>query len=222
MEIGFAVAPGSAYEGKILARIASLPCEEKSEEKNRGGDYHVHASATKFVLRSAGNPGRQALSPPARRDRPRPSPGRPGRGGAAESARQAPISAPALPRPKCAFVLSEPSCTRCAGAAGGRASAFRRFSSNGAKLGRKSRPVGMAVRLAVGAKGSHNQKPPPGPPHPPPSHCFPARNCPELPGIARLGGAEPVSAHRPPFSVGLTTSAVSGSSRRPSGSFRCG
>ena len=28
---------------------------------------------------------------------------------------------------------------------------------------------------------------------------------------------EPVSAHRPPFSVGLTTSAVSGSSRRPSG-----
>ena len=33
-----AVAPGSAYEGKILARIASLPCEEKSGGKNRGGD----------------------------------------------------------------------------------------------------------------------------------------------------------------------------------------
>ena len=36
----------------------------------------------------------------------------------------------------------------------------------------------MAVRLAVGAQGSHNQKPPP-------SQCFPAHFCPELPGISR-------------------------------------
>ena len=36
------------------------------------------------------------------------------------------------------------------------------------------------------------------------------------------GAPEQVSAHRPPFSLGLTTSAVRGSSRRPPGSFRCG
>ena len=47
-----------------------------------------------------------------------------------------------------------------------------------------------------------------------------ARNCPEL--LGGWGGPEPVSAHRPPFSVGLTTSAVSSSSRRPPGCFRCG
>ena len=54
-----------------------------------------------------------------------------------------------------------------------------------ARLGRKS-GVCMAVRLAVGAKGSHNQKPPPGSPRQPPSQCFPAHFCPELPGISRL------------------------------------
>ena len=108
----------------------------------------------------------------------------------------------------------------------------------------------MAVRFAVSAKGSHHQKPPPGPLHPPTSHCFTAHfraalrgiarqsccpvtaslltsahYCPELLGIARGGGGgapEQVSAHRPPFSVGLTTSAVSRSSRRPPGSLRCG
>ena len=50
-----------------------------------------------------------------------------------------------------------------------------------ARLGRKS-CVGMAVRFAVGAKGSQNQKPPPGPPRPPPIHCLPAPDCPEFPG----------------------------------------
>ena len=61
-----------------------------------------------------------------------------------------------------------------------------------ARLGRKS-GVGMAVRFALGAQGTHNQKPPPGPPRPPPSLCFPAHYlpllaahfCPLLPGIAR-------------------------------------
>ena len=47
-----------------------------------------------------------------------------------------------------------------------------------------------------------------------------ARNCAVWGGI--LFAPEPVSAHRPPFTVGLTTSAVSGSSRLPPGSFHCG
>ena len=54
-----------------------------------------------------------------------------------------------------------------------------------ARLGRKS-CVGMAVRFAVGAQGLHNKKPPPGPPHPPPSHGFPATisgHIPVYPGI---------------------------------------
>ena len=54
-----------------------------------------------------------------------------------------------------------------------------------ARLGRKS-GVGMAVRFAVGAKGSHNQKVPPGPPRPPPSHCFTASDCAQL---CSMGGA---------------------------------
>ena len=122
--------------------------------------------------------------------------------------------------------------------------------------------------MAVGAQGSHNNKPPPGLPLPKPGQCFPAHFCPELPGsffsclpahdcspllgiarhcsaflqpgqcfpahyypllpgFARLCSAkniapEPVSAHRQPFSAGLTTSAVRGSSRRPPGFYRCG
>ena len=50
----------------------------------------------------------------------------------------------------------------------------------------------MAVRFAVGAKGSQTQKPPPGPPHPPPSQCFPASlptvvpHDPIFPAISRL------------------------------------
>ena len=40
--------------------------------------------------------------------------------------------------------------------------------------------VGMPVRFNVGAKGSQNQEPPPGPPRPPPSHCFPAHYSPQL------------------------------------------
>ena len=43
-----------------------------------------------------------------------------------------------------------------------------------ARLSRKS-CVCMAVRFAMGAQGSHHQKPPPGPPRPPTSHGFPAR-----------------------------------------------
>ena len=51
---------------------------------------------------------------------------------------------------------------------------------------------------------------------PAPFYCLPAHDCAQL---CSMGGSlvapEQVSAHRPPFSVGLTTSAVRRSSRRP-------
>ncbi len=89
------------------------------------------------------------------------------------------------------------------------------------------RPVGfhesritafIAVRFALGAKGSHNRKPPSGQPCPPPGHGFPVHDCSPLFAIVHYffygGGPEQVSAHRPPFSVGLAASAVLRSSRR--------
>ncbi len=84
-----------------------------------------------------------------------------------------------------------------------------------------------AVRFALVAKGSYNQKPPPEPPRLPPSHCLPVHHCSPLFTIVRHCSAEniapePKSAYRPPFSVGLTTSVVSRSSRRPAGSLGCG
>ena len=82
-----------------------------------------------------------------------------------------------------------------------------------------TRPVGfhescitafIAVRFTVDAKGSHNRKPPSGPPCPPPGHGFPVQDCSPLFTInLNGGGAEQVSAHRQPFSVGLPASAVS-------------
>ena len=44
----------------------------------------------------------------------------------------------------------------------------------------------MAVRFAVGAKGPQHQKPPPGPPNSPPSHCFTSSDCAQL---CSMGGA---------------------------------
>ena len=94
-----------------------------------------------------------------------------------------------------------------------------------ARLGRKS-GVGRAVRFAVGAQGSQNKKPksaartaaPAAQSLLPCSLLFTiVRHCP-----AKNIAPEQVSAHRQPFSVRLTTSAVRRSSRRPPGSFRCG
>ena len=51
------------------------------------------------------------------------------------------------------------------------------------------------------------------------------RNSPQFPTIPRNSSdtpPEPLSARRPPFSLGLTTSSVGRSSRFPPGSFRCG
>ena len=154
-----------------LGARASLPCEEKSGEKNRGGDItsmrlrrslFFVASATPAGTPSGRQPGEtvQAL------------PGRPGRGGCGLP------GAPKLPQAPAPEARS--SCRTKLHRMRGRCG--RTSFGPGAwtaRLGRKS-GVGMAVRFAVGAKGSHNQKPPPEPPHPPPSHCFPARYFPLL------------------------------------------
>ena len=200
-----AVAPGSAYEGKILARIASLPCEEKSgeksREKNRGGDItSMRLRRSLFFVAPAtpaGPAGPAAVCP-------------------------APPGCPRLPRPRRIRPV-EPSCTRCAGAAGGRASAqahrWRVLVANQVSAGPFGWPWVRKGRTTKNRRPDRRARRPVNA-----SLLTSARNCPELPGIARLGGGGPeqVSAHRPPFSVGLTTSAVGGSSRRPPGSFRSG
>ena len=188
MEIDLPSARRSLWRRQPYARRGHpCPREEKSGEKNRGGDItSIRLRRSLFFVAPA-----------------------------------TPAGAPKLPQ---AAAPEARSCCRTKLHRMRRRCGRTSFGPGAwmARLGRKS-GVGMAVRLAVGAKGSHNQKPPAGPPRPPPSQCSPAHFCPELPGIARLGGAsEQVSAHRPPFSVGLTTSAVSGSSRRPPGSLRCG
>ena len=54
----------------------------------------------------------------------------------------------------------------------------------------------------------------------PPSHCFPARCGAAMERHERQIASEPVSAHLPPFTVGLTTGAVRRCSRCPSGVLR--
>ena len=73
-----------------------------------------------------------------------------------------------------------------------------------------------AVRFDVGANGSHNQQPLPGPPHLSRNHCFPVHFCSLLFAIVRYCSLlftnkycpEPVFTQRPSFSVDLTSSAV--------------
>ena len=158
-------------------------------------------SPTKFVLRSAGNPGRQALCRQPG-ETVKALPGRPGRaGGGLPGAPKLPQDAAPEARSSCRTKLHRMR-GRCGRTSFGPGASM-------ACLGRKS-CVGMAVVSAAGAKGSPHRKPPPGPPRPPPSHGFPAHDCAALRGIARQKNIAPEqgSAHRPPFSVGLTTSAV--------------
>ena len=77
----------------------------------------------------------------------------------------------------------------------------------------------LAVRFAMGTQGSHNEKPPPGPPRAQPGHCFSAHFCSLL--LGKKYCPEPVSPHRQPLSAGLTTSAVRRSPRRFPGCSRC-
>ena len=133
----------------------------------------------------------------------------------------APPSCLRLARPRRVRAV-EPSCPGCAGAADGRASAKahrgRVLVANQVSAWPLCSPWVRKGRTTRNRRPDRHARRPV-------NACLltSAQNCPELPGIARLGGGpEQVSAHRPPFSVGLTTSAVSGSSRRPPGSFRCG
>ena len=91
-----------------------------------------------------------------------------------------------------------------------------------------------AVLVAGGAKGPPNQKPQPGSLCLPTSHCLSALVYAAWRGnlvvqsllayqeLLGGGGPEPVPAHRQSFWVGLTTSAVRYSSRRPTRCYRCG
>ena len=195
-----------------LAKKKAEKKAKKKAEKNRGGD--ITPIRLRQRLRRHPRPARPLAASPARPSRPSP----------ADPAGPAAVCQAAAPE-------AHSSCRKEPHGMRGRCGRMSFGPGAGmARLGRKS-CIGMAVRFAVGAQESQHHKPPPGPPRPPPSHCFPARYfpplsahfCPLLPGIARQKNIAPeqVSAHRQPFSVGLTTSAVSGGSRRPPGSFRC-
>ena len=161
---------------------ASHPCPreeksgEKSREKNRGGDItSMRLRRSLFFVAPATPAGTPSRRKPGETVQARP--GRPRRAG---------CGLPGAPRlPQAAAPEAHSSCRtklhtmrrRCGRTSFGPGASM-------ARLGRKS-GVCRAVRLAVGAQGSHHQKPPPGPPRPPPSQCFPAHFCPELPGIAR-------------------------------------
>ena len=225
LEIALPSPLGVRTKEKSLPASHPCPREEKSEEKsggksgekNRGGDITpIRLRRSLFFVAPATAAGRPSRRQPG--ERVKALPGRPGCG--LPGAPKLPQAAAPEARSSCRtkLHLMRGRCRRTSFAPG----------ASRARLGRKS-GVGMAVRLAVGAQGSHNQKPPPGPPRPPPSQCFPAHFCPLLPGgdcaalwgivrnCAVSGGSlvapEQVSAHRQPF-CGLTTSAVSGSSSR--------
>ena len=146
------------------------PREEKSGEKNRGGDITpMRLRRSLFFVAPATPAGTPSRRQPG--ERVKALPGRPGCG--LPGAPKLPQAAAPEARSSCRTKLH-----RMRGRYG--RTSFGQGASM-ARLGRKS-GVGMAVRFTVGAKGSHNQKPPPGPPRPLPSHGFPAHFCPELLG----------------------------------------
>ena len=144
-----------------------LALRRKKRRKNRGGDITSIRLRRRFVLRSAGNPGRHALAPPARRDRQ--GPPRPTRPGRLRSARRPQAAQPRRVR------AVEKSRTGCAGAVGGRASAQAHrwrvlvanqvsewpFGSPWVRKGRttKNRRPDRRTRLQVTASLSHGGQP---------------------------------------------------------------
>ena len=164
---------GARTKEKSLPASHPGPREEKSGEKNRGGDITpMRLRRSLFFVAPATPAGR-----PSRRQPGETVQALPGRSG---------CGLPGAPkRPQAAAPEARSSCRTKLHTMRGRCgrTSFGPGASR-ARLGRKS-GVCMAVLFAVGAKGSHNQKPPPGPPRRPPSQCFPAHFCPELPGIAR-------------------------------------
>ena len=176
LEIALPSPLGARTKEKSLPASHPCPREEKSGEKNRGGDItSMRLRRSLFFVAPATPAGRPSGRQPG--ETVQALPGRPGRGG---------CGLPGAPKlPQAAAPEARSCCRTKLHTMRGRC---RRTSfgpgASRARLSRKS-GVGRAVRLAVGAKGSHNQKPPPGAPRQPPSQCFPAHFCPELPGIAR-------------------------------------
>ena len=142
--------------------------------KNRGGDITpMRLRRSLFFVAPATPVGRPSRRKPG--ETVKALPGRPRRAG---------CSLPGAPKlPKAAAPEARSSCQKEPPRMRGRCgwTSFGPDASR-ARLGRKS-CVGMAVRFAVGAKGSHHQKPPPGPPHPPTSHGLPAHGCSAFLGI---------------------------------------
>ena len=140
---------------------ASHPCPAEKKRKKRGGDItSIRLRRSLFFVAPATPAGTLSLRKPG--ETVKALPGRPGRPGCGLP------GAPKLPRMR----------GRC-----GRTSFGP--GAGTVRLGRKS-CVGRAVLFAVGAQGSHNQKPPPGPPQPPPSHGFPAHDCRDYPVLCAL------------------------------------
>ena len=193
------------------------PREEKSEEKS--GEKIEEVISRPFVCGEgcAGKPGETVKA----------HPGRSGRVGCGLP------GAPRLPRPRCVRPV-EKSRTGCAGAAVGRASAQahrgRVLLANPVSAGPFGSPWVRKGRTTKNRRPDRRARRPVTACLPAASHyCLltSVHDCPALVGIGRHWSdkniaPEQVSAHRPPFSVGLTTSAVHRSCRRPPGCFRCG
>ena len=174
----------------------------KKRRKNRGGDITpMRLRRSLFFVAPATPAGTPSRRQPG--ETVQALPGRPGCGLP---------GAPKLPRPRRVRPV-EPSRTGCAGAAGGRASAQAHrwrvlvanqvsawpFGSPWVRKGRTTKNRRPDRRVVCNITDSQLTT---------------AHYCAALRGIARYCAAkniapEPVSAHRPPFSVGLTTSAVS-------------
>ena len=194
-------------------QLPSLPVRRK----NRGGDITPIRLRSKAVSASPARPSRPSPAVPA-------------------AVCPAPPSRPRLPRSRRVRPVKK-SRTGCAGAADGRPSAQAHrgrvlvanpvsewpFGSPLVRKGRttKNRRPDRRTRRQVTACLPTVAR----------LSCRPVtaslltsvHYCPALLGIARVKrGAEQVSTHHQPFSGGLTTSAVSRSSRRPPASFRCG
>ena len=150
---------------------ASLPSRRKKRRKNRGGDITpIRLRRSLFFVAPATPAGTASGARPAD----------------PAAVCPAPPGCPGLPRPRRVRAV-EPSCTGCAGAAGGRASAQahrgRVLVANQVSEGPFGSPWVRKGRTTKNRRPDRRARRPV-------NACLltSAQNCPELPGIARLGG----------------------------------